>query len=164
MRCHLLSLQQEQWVHGGSIDEIIWLLNKRQRAIEETGDPCLQVLYLVLYQTTFSGLVHPPAFPAVSTTAGGAEQLKQMMSPANLHRVTACDRCCLAQDRIVFVVNQNHWVCVGLDMADCAIIYLDSLSTSSKKVPLPAMFVSVGLAEHGLRHVLMPCMQRHDSS
>ena len=123
-------------MHGGSIDEIIRLLNKRQRAIEETGDPCLRVLYL---ETTFSSLVHPPVYPAVSTTAGGA-QLKQMMSPANLHRVTACNRCCLAQDRVVFVVNlnQNHWVCVGLDMADCTIIYLDSLSTSSKKVPLPA--------------------------
>jgi len=73
MRCYLFSLQQQQWVNGGSIDEFIWLLNMRQRAIEETGAPCLQVLYL---DTFFFAYVHPPAFPAVSSTASAAEQLE----------------------------------------------------------------------------------------
>jgi len=135
MRCYLFSLQQ-QWVSGGSIDEFI-LLNMRQRAIEETGAPCLLVLYL---DTLFSAYVHPPAFLAVSSTASAAEQLEYMLAPVKLYLATACDRCCLDQDRIVFVVsiNRNHWVCNGLDMTDCAIVYLDSLGTSSNKVPLPA--------------------------
>jgi hypothetical protein len=67
---------QQQWVNGGSIDEFIRLLNMRQRAIEETGAPCLRVLYL---DTLFSAYVHPPAFPAVSSTALAAEQLEYML-------------------------------------------------------------------------------------
>lgn len=134
-RCHLLRLQQSYWLSGSVIDEFIRLLNMRQQEVERTGVARLRVLYL---DTVFSSYVHPAAHNAVESTAADADNVQKVLAPALLSRTTGCSRCCLDQDRIIFVVgiNHNHWVCIVLEVTICCIMYLDSLNQSPTAVSL----------------------------